>query len=162
MYPPYERLYHLLAYVLRDHTTYFDRARRVIPLIWPYSRLFHLSNRVPGLYTLVWPKRDLFPLANRIYIYIYISIFSLSQQPIIHKTRIPFSWINSKYFAVSLLPCVCVHHTANKKGNINVTYCATCIDPPIGGGASVAFRFERKPIRFYFEKREEKTMFRLR
>lgn len=28
----------------------------------------------------------------------------------------------------------------------------------IGGGASVAFRFERKPIRFYFEKREEKTI----
>lgn len=64
VYPPYERLYRLLACVPGDHTTYFDRARRVIPLIWPYSRLFHLSNRVPGLYTLVWPKRDLFPLAN--------------------------------------------------------------------------------------------------
>lgn len=70
MYSPYERLYHLLAYVPGDHTTYFDRARRVIPLIWPYSRLFHLSNRVPGLYTLVWPKRDLFPLANVYSVYI--------------------------------------------------------------------------------------------
>lgn len=133
------------------------------------AELFHLSGRIAGYSTCPTVCRDYTPSSDQSVTYfpwptayIYISIFSLSQQPIIHKTRIPFSWINSKYFAVSLLPCVCVHHTANKKRNINVTYCATCIDPPIGGGASVAFRFERKPIRFYFEKREEKTMFRLR
>lgn len=154
MYSPYERLYYLLAYVPGDHTTYFDRARRVIPLIWPYSRLFHLSNRVPGLYTLVWPKRDLFPLAN---VYsVYIDPLPISTT---YYTQDTYSFFLDKFqIFPGFSPPVCVppppyRHTANKKGNINVT-CATCIDPSMHiGGCESCTRFERKPIHFYFEKR---------
>lgn len=66
----------------------------VIPLIWPYSKLFHLSDHVPGLYTLVWPKLDLLPLPN------HISICS-SCPPTRH--RVP--WYLYLLFQLRIQPC---------------------------------------------------------
>lgn len=77
------------------------------------AELFHLSGRIAGYSTCPTVCRDYTPLSDQSVTYFpwptyiaYISILSLSQQPIIHKTRIPFSWINSKYFPVSLPLCV--------------------------------------------------------
>lgn len=151
---------------MSGYTTCSPMYQRIILLILTVrAELFHLSGRIAGYSTCPTVCRDYTPLSDQSVTYFpwptyiaYISILSLSQQPIIHKTRIPFSWINSKYFPVSLPLCVSsppppYRHTANKKGNINVT-CATCIDPSMHiGGCESCTRFERKPIHFYFEKR---------
>lgn len=136
------------------------------------AELFHLSGRIAGYSTCPTVCRDYTPLSDQSVTYfpwptVYIDLLPISTT---YYTQDTYSFFLDK-FQIFLSPspvCVCVslpphRHTANKKGNINVT-CATCIDPSIQEGASTKtdpflFREKRggkKQSRFYhkYQKKE--------
>lgn len=120
------------------------------------AELFHLSGRIAGYSTCPTVCRDYTPLSDQSVTYfpwptysVYIDLLPISTT---YYTQDTYSFFLDKF---QIFP-VCVPLPAtNKKGNINVT-CATCIDPS-RVRALHSFR-TRKPIHFYFEKGEEKTI----
>lgn len=121
------------------------------------AELFHLSGRIAGYSTCPTVCRDYTPLSDQSVTYfpwptysVYIDLLPISTT---YYTQDTYSFFLDKF---QIFPvCVPLPATANKKGNINVT-CATCIDPS-RVRALHSFR-TRKPIHFYFEKGEEKTI----
>lgn len=127
------------------------------------AELFHLSGRVAGYSTCPTVCRDYTPSSDQSVTYfpwptayIYIDLLPISTT---YYTQDTYSFFLDKFQifrSFSPLPCVFTITIPRIKREILMLLTARRVS--IGGGASVAFRFERKPIRFYFEKREEKTI----